>query len=212
MEKITNGEELQIKRRGRPRKNIQELSQVLETSETQIPNRKVFNINEIADINPWDEQIINLKKVKSNKNWENYIEINGRKYYEFNWEWIPKDSMYIYKWNSLFIWDKFEWLTNRDWVSFKYSNSIWGNIDFEQVKTKYDAQWIMHLKQIYKSESFSASEVIAIIKRSWKIIKITKDLIDKYLSWSLNKTTKATVEAAIRLDPKVFAYIQELKE
>jgi hypothetical protein len=52
MEKITNGEELQIKRRGRPRKNIQELSQVLETSETQIPNRKVFNINEIADINP----------------------------------------------------------------------------------------------------------------------------------------------------------------
>jgi hypothetical protein len=120
--------------------------------------------------------------------------------------------MYIYKWNSLFIWDKFEWLTNRDWVSFKYSNSIWGNIDFEQVKTKYDAQWIMHLKQIYKSESFSASEVIAIIKRSWKIIKITKDLIDKYLSWSLNKTTKATVEAAIRLDPKVFAYIQELKE
>lgn len=212
MDKITNGEELQIKRRGRPRKNIQELSQVLETSETQIPNRKVFNINEIADINPWDEQIINLKKVKSNKNWENYIEINGRKYYEFNWEWIPKDSMYIYKWNSLFIWDKFEWLTNRDWVSFKYSNSIWGNIDFEQVKTKYDAQWIMHLKQIYKSESFSASEVIAIIKRSWKIIKITKDLIDKYLSWSLNKTTKATVEAAIRLDPKVFAYIQELKE
>lgn len=212
MEKITNGEELQIKRRGWPRKNIQELSQVLETSETQIPNRKVFNINEIADINPWDEQIINLKKVKSNKNWENYIEINGRKYYEFNWEWIPKDSMYIYKWNSLFIWDKFEWLTNRDWVSFKYSNSIWGNIDFEQVKTKYDAQWIMHLKQIYKSESFSASEVIAIIKRSWKIIKITKDLIDKYLSWSLNKTTKATVEAAIRLDPKVFAYIQELKE
>ena len=210
MEKI--GEELQIKRRGRHRKNIQELSQVLETSETQIPNRKVFNINEIADINPWDEQIINLKKVKSNKNWENYIEINGRKYYEFNWEWIPKDSMYIYKWNSLFIWDKFEWLTNRDWVSFKYSNSIWGNIDFEQVKTKYDAQWIMHLKQIYKSESFSASEVIAIIKRSWKIIKITKDLIDKYLSWSLNKTTKATVEAAIRLDPKVFAYIQELKE
>jgi len=210
MEKI--GEELQIKRRGRHRKNIQELSQVLETSETQIPNRKVFNINEIADINPWDEQIINLKKVKSNKNWENYIEINGRQYYEFNWEWIPKDSMYIYKWNSLFIWDKFEWLTNRDWVSFKYSNSIWGNIDFEQVKTKYDAQWIMHLKQIYKSESFSASEVIAIIKRSWKIIKITKDLIDKYLSWSLNKTTKATVEAAIRLDPKVFAYIQELKE
>jgi len=212
MEKITNGEELQIKRRGRPRKNIQELSQALETSETQVPNRKVFNINEIADINPWDNQIINLKRVKSNKNWENYIEINGRKYYEFNWEWTPKDSMYVFKWNSLFIWDKFEWLTNRDWVSFKYSNLIWGNISFEQVKTKYDAQWVMHLKQIYKSESFSASEVIAVIKRSWKMIKITKDLIDKYLSWSLNKTTKATVEAAIRLDPNVFAYIQELKE
>lgn len=52
MEKINKGEELLTKRGVRSHKNTKELSQTLEVSEDQIPNWKVFNINEIADINP----------------------------------------------------------------------------------------------------------------------------------------------------------------
>jgi hypothetical protein len=48
MEKISNNEEL--KRRGRPRKNPQEIAQTLEISEDKIPNWKIFNIKEIANI------------------------------------------------------------------------------------------------------------------------------------------------------------------
>ena len=52
MEKIINGEELPQKRRGRPRKNpISEIAQTLEDSEALVPNWKVFNIKEIANIN-----------------------------------------------------------------------------------------------------------------------------------------------------------------
>jgi hypothetical protein len=118
--------------------------------------------------------------------------------------------MYVLKWNSLFIWDKFEWLTNRDGVSFRYSRWVWGNVSFEQHRTKY-AWWVMHLKQIYKSESFLSSEIITTIKYSWRIIKVTKNMLDKYMRWKLTKTDKDIIEAAIRLDPIVFAYIQELK-
>jgi len=52
MEKIINEEELPQKRRGRPRKNpAPEITQTLEESEVIIPDWKVFNIKEIADIN-----------------------------------------------------------------------------------------------------------------------------------------------------------------
>ena len=209
MEKIINGEELPKKRRGKPRKNpIPEIAQTLEGSEVIVPDWKVFNIKEIADINLWTNRIINLKHVKTSKTWEKYIVINWRKYYEFNWEWEPKDSMYVNKWSSLFIWDKFEWLTNRDWASFRYSRWIWENISFEQRKTKY-AWWAMHLKEIYKSESLSISEVIATIKQKWKLIKITKNMLDSYISWWLNEAEKAVVEIAIWTNPYIFAYIQE---
>lgn len=201
------------KKRWRPRKNnTPEIAQALEVSEDTIPDWKVFNINEIAEINPWTVQIISLKNVKTNKDWEKYIVINWRKYYEFKWQWEPKDSMYILKWNSLFIWDKFEWLTNRDGVSFRYSSGMGENMSFEQRKTKY-ASWAMHLKQIYKSETFSTSEVLTVIRHWWKLVKITKNMIDQYLNqkW-LNKTTKAAVELAIATSPEVFAYMQEIKE
>jgi hypothetical protein len=152
--------------------------------------------------------MINLKNVKTNKSWEKYIVINWKKYYEFNWEWDPKDSIYTLKWNSLFIWDRFEWLTNRDGVSFRYSRWIWENISFEQRKTKY-AWWAMHLKEMYKSENLSISEVLAIIRHRWKLIRITKNMLDNYINWWLNKTEKDIVEIASWTNPNVFAYIQE---
>jgi hypothetical protein len=36
-------------------------------------------------------------------------------------------------------------------------------------------------------------------------------MLDKYIKWKLIKTDKNIIEAAIKLDPVVFAYIQELK-
>ncbi len=210
MEKINSGEELLNKRGVRSHKNIKELSQTLEASEDKIPNWKIFNINEIADINLWNNNIITLKNIKINKNWEKYISINWRKYYEYDWQWNYRDSIYVLKWNSLFIWDKFEWLTNRDGVSFRYSRWLKENISFEQHRSKY-AWWVIHLKQIYKSESLLASEIITTIQYSWRIIKITKNMLDKYIKWKLIKTDKNIIEAAIKLDPVVFAYIQELK-
>lgn len=211
MEKIDNNKELLKKRRRRPHKNTQEIAQTLENSGNRIPNWKVFNIKEIADIDLWSNKIINLKNVKTNKNWEKYIIIDWRKYYEFDQEREPKDSIYVIKWNSLFIWDRFEWLTNRDGISFRYSRWIWENISFEQRKTKY-AWWAMHLKEMYKSENLSISEVVTIIRYKWKPIKVTKNMLDQYLKWWLNKAEKNIVEIVIWTDPNVFAYLQELKE
>ena len=208
MEKINN-EEILKKRRGRPSKNpSSEIAHTLEESDSATPNWKVFNIKEIANINLWTDKMINLKNVKTNKSWEKYIVINWKKYYEFNWQWDPKDSMYTLKWNSLFIWDRFEWLTNRDGVSFRFSRWIWENISFEQRKTKY-AWWAMHLKEMYKSENLSTSEVLAIVKHKWKLIRVTKNMLDKYINWWLDKTEKDIVEIAIWTNPNVFAYIQE---
>lgn len=52
METIKDGIELPKKRRGRPHKNpIPEIAQTLEESEVMVPDWKVFNIKEIADIN-----------------------------------------------------------------------------------------------------------------------------------------------------------------
>lgn len=212
METIKGGVELPKRKRWRPRKNpLPEIAQTLEESEEITPNWKIFNIQEIAEINPGTTQIINLKNVRTNKNWEKYISINWRNYYEFKWQWEPKDSMYILKWNSLFIWDKFEWLTNRDWVSFRYSEGIGEHISFEQRKTKY-AWWAMHLKEMYKSESLYSSEILTLIRHGWKLVKITKNMIDKYLAWQLNKTLKKAVETAIITSPDVFAYMKTIKE
>lgn len=210
MEAIKDGIELPKRKRWRPRKNsTPEIVQTLDETEELIPEWKVFNINEIADINPWTTQIITLKWVKTTKTWEKYITINWRKYYEYNGQWEPKKSMYILKSSSLFIWDRFEWLTNRDGVSFRYSSRIGDSIDFEQRKTKY-TWWAMHLKDIYKSETLSTSEVIAIVRHWWKIVKITKDMLDQYPKWWLSKTANAAVEAAIATNPDVFAYITEI--
>ena len=212
METIKDGIELPKRKRWRPRKNpLPEIAEALDESEVITPDWKVFNIQEIAEINPWTAQIINLKNVKTTKNWDKYISINWRKYYEFKWQWEPKESMYILKWNSLFIWDRFEWLTNRDGVSFRYSEWIGERISFEQRKTKY-AWWAMHLKEIYKSETFSASEVLAIVRQRWTVVRITKNIIDKYLANQLSKTMKKAVETAIMTNPDVFAYMENPKE
>lgn len=182
-----------------------------EPVEEELPDWKNFNLKEIANINPNWNEIISLKNVEVDEKWEKYIKIWWRKYYEFNWQWTPKKSFYILKGNMLFLWDKIEWLSNRDWVSFSYISESREDISFEQRKTKY-LWWTFYFKEVYKTEMLSRSEVITTIYRSWKKIKITKNFVNKYLNWELNKTNIAVIEAAIRLDPVFAAYMEELDE
>jgi len=212
MEAIKDNNELPIRKWWEtPKKLKDDLFLDLDTNEENIPNWKILDIKEIADSNPWSNQAIKLKNKKIDNNWNKYIEINWRKYYEYNWESAPKDSMYIHKWNSLYIWDKFEWLAIRDWTIFKYTRWGWDFIFYEQRKAKY-GWWTIHLKEIYKSEIFRNSEIITIISIWWKRIKITKNLIERYLKWELNQPKKNIVETAITIDPNVFSYIQSLKD
>ena len=65
---------------------------------------------------------------------------------------------------------------------------------------------------MYKSESLYASEILTVIRHGWKLVKITKNMIDKYLAWQLNKTLKKAVETAIITSPDVFAYMETIKK
>ena len=65
--------------------NAPKIAQTLEVSEETIPDWKVFNINEIAEINPWTAQVISLKKIKTNKDWEKYINLITNVYNLLPW-------------------------------------------------------------------------------------------------------------------------------
>ena len=65
---------------------------------------------------------------------------------------------------------------------------------------------------MYKSESLYSSEILTLIRHGWKLVKITKNMIDKYLAWQLNNTLKKAVETAIITSPDVFAYMETIKK
>ena len=219
MEAIKNGIDLPKRKRWRPSKKVNDaIVSVFEAQDgTQnvvqsapIPDWKSFSVKNIANINSLWNQILTLKDVKVDENWDKYIVVKWRRYYEFS-EKSPKSSMYILNENSLFLWDKFEWLTYWSWVSFRYTNRRWEQLDFYQGKTIY-SWWVMHLKQTYKSESYVTSNVIATIIRNWKKVNITENLIKKYLNWEWSNTLNDAVETAIKTNPEVFAYVESLKE
>jgi hypothetical protein len=181
----------------------------LNVSKSSIPDWKNFDIEDIAEVKMWLDQKIFLKDVKENAKGERYIEINWRKYYEYNGKWTPKNSFYIHKRGALFLWDKIWWLSVWDGVSFRYLNDSWENFFFEQRKTRY-SWWVMHLQQIYKSENVSKSWIITTFYWRWKNVQITKDIIERYLNWSISDSAKKMVEAAIKFDPDLLIYIEEM--
>ena len=204
-----NGAEVVKKRRGRPSKQVnEELASALEVENAPIPDWKNFEVKTIADINNMWNPIINLKNVKVDKKGNKYIVIEWRKYYEYSPE-APKDSMYMIKWNNLFIWDRAEWLTFRMWVTFRYFNRVGEDIEFNQTKTKY-AWWVFHLQQSYKSTTYTASETLSVIRKNWRIVKVTKNMVEKYMNDPENKTLAWIIDAAKKQDPEFFAYMQSL--
>ena len=155
MEAIKNGQELPKK--VRPSNEIKnELISNLNNDEEMIPDWKSFEIDDIADINNTWNPIMRLKNLKIDKKGRKYITIKWIKYYEYSEE-SQNNSIFVMKGNNLFIWDKFEWLSYRSWVSFRYSNKTWEEIEFTQSKTKY-SWWVFHLQQTYFFLSFHISD------------------------------------------------------
>lgn len=192
------------------KKSKQDLVKNLNVGKSSVPDWKNFDIKDIADIHTKSDQRIYLKNVKENSKWEKYIEINWKKYYEYNWQWNPKNSFYLLKKSALFIWDKIWWLPIWDWVSFRYLIDGWENYLFEQRKTRY-SWWAMHLQQIYKSENLSKSWIITTFYWRWKNVQITKDIIERYLSWTISNSAKIMVEAAIKHDPELLTRMESVK-
>lgn len=178
---------------------------------SSIPDWKSFDIKDIAEIRLWSNNKIILKNVKEDGNWKKFIEINWRKYYEFNWKWTPKNSSYIHKGSSLFLGDKVSWLPFWDWVSFRCLHESMDSFLFEQRKTRY-SWWAMQLQQIYKSEIFPSGNSVTTINTKWKNVKITKNLIDKYLDWSISDSSRRIIEDSIRSDSDFLAYIESLNK
>ncbi len=193
------------------KKSKEDLVKNLNVSKSSIPDWKNFDIEDIAEVKMWLDQKIFLKDVKENANGERYIEINWRKYYEYNGKWTPKNSFYIHKRGALFLWDKIWWLSVWDGVSFRYLNDSWENFFFEQRKTRY-SWWAMHLQQLYKSENFPSWDSITTVSKRWKRVKITKNLIEKYLDWSIGDSSRVIIENAMKLDPEFFEYVESLNK
>jgi len=209
MEAIKNGQELPKK--VRPSNEIKnELISNLNNDEEMIPDWKSFEIDDIADINNTWNPIMRLKNLKIDKKGRKYITIKWRKYYEYSEE-SQNNSIFVMKGNNLFIWDKFEWLSYRSWVSFRYSNKTWEEIEFTQSKTKY-SWWVFHLQQTYKSKNYTSSKTLVIIRRHWKIVKVTENMVQKYLMNPEDPTINKIILDAKKQSPEFFAYMQSLTE
>ena len=213
MEKIKQqeGEELiEKKKRWRPRKEKtnEELLQNLQAKEAPIPDWKNFDIHKIAGFNPVSWALI-LKNVKEDKEGNHFIVITWRKYVEFkNQQEIP-DSFYQMKWKTLFVWDKLEWTTLWDGVSYR-SSMEWINIHLEERRTKYKSNdWALYLWKLYKNTVYSTSKVLIEITRNWKKVKITEDMVERYLLWQASSTEEWNISYAKRTNPEFSKYMED---
>ncbi len=193
------------------KKSKEDLVKNLNVSKSSIPDWKNFDVRDIADIRIWSEKKIVLKCEKEDGKRRKFIEINWRKYYEFNWKGTPAESFYIYRGWSLFLWDKLWWLAIWEWVSFRCLPDSMDSFIFEQRWTRY-SWWAMHLQQLYKSENFPSWDSITTVSKRWKRVKITKNLIEKYLDWSIGDSSRVIIENAMKLDPEFFEYVESLNK
>ena len=213
MEKIKQqegGELIEKKKRWRPRKEKtnEELLQNLQAKEAPIPDWKNFNIQKIAGFNPVSWALI-LKNVKEDKEGNHFIVITWRKYIEFkNQQEIP-DSFYQMKWKTLFVWDKLEWTTLWDGVSYR-SSMEWINIHLEERRTKYKSNdWALYLWKLYKNTVYSTGKVLIEITRNWKKVKITEDMVERYLLWQASSTEEWNISYAKRTNPEFSKYMED---
>lgn len=177
-----------------------------------IPNWEKFKIEDIAKVKLWWESIV-LKEVLKDENGRNYMNIQWRKYYEYKWTGAIPKSIYIPRWNSIFIWDKMSTLPYWEWVFIKCINESWETIHMEQRKTRYNA-WdkSMHMEKLYKCATYLPSETIVVVKKSWTVYRIKKPLIDRYLNGEANEEEISIIEYTIRKNPEFCAYMEDLKD
>jgi hypothetical protein len=150
-----------------------------------------------------------LKNVKEDKEGNHFIVITWRKYIEFkNQQEIP-DSFYQMKWKTLFVWDKLEWTTLWDGVSYR-SSMEWINIHLEERRTKYKSNdWALYLWKLYKNTVYSTSKVLIEITRNWKKVKITEDMVERYLLWQASSTEEWNISYAKRTNPEFSKYMED---
>ena len=211
MEKIKNleGWEVINKKRGRPRKQRtqEDLVNNFEAKEAPIPDWKSLNIKDFVQLR--EDGRFDLKDIKENEKWEKYINIKWRIYVQYEWWEQRPESYFSVKWNTMFIWDKIEWTSFWDWVYINCSTFIQWSIYIEERKAKYStANRAIHLWQLYRSNSYTLSETLATIHRNWKTIKITQDMVDRFLKWNASKTEEINIEYAKKTDPEFFAYFE----
>jgi hypothetical protein len=211
MDKISNTEGWEIikRKRWRPKKiKSDELLTTLTAKEAPIPDWKKFNIRDITNLNTliWD---IELKDIKVNNKGERYIDIKWRKYFEHVWQPTDKESLFMKKWKTLFIWDKIEGLAYRTWISIQCTSFEWENLHLEERKSRYNPyDRSLHLWELLSSQTHSASEIITTILRNWKIVRITKDMITRYFAWKASNVEVDCIKYAMRKEPWFLAYMQ----
>lgn len=212
MEKNKLSENWEVIKRGRwrPRKirTDEELLQNLKTKEAPIPDWKTLNIKDVVKFK--EEWKFEMKDIKENKKWEKYVVIKWRKYYEYLWWAERPDSFYSMKWNTLFIWDKVEWANFWDWIYINSSTYMQGSVYIEERKAKYsEINKAIHLWALLKNRSYTLSETLTTIQRNWKMVKITKEMVDRYCNWSASKTEELCINYAKKTNPEFFAYMED---
>ena len=87
------------------------------------------------------------------------------------------------------------------------------NIHLEERKSKYNGNdWVLYLWKLYRTSVRATSETITEIRRNWKLVKITKDMVDRVLSWTANLTEIGNIKYAAKTDPEFFAYFESLRQ
>lgn len=187
------------------------LASNLEQKDSFIPDRKKFKLEDIAKVKLWWDSIA-LKEVKEDHRW-NYIEVQWKKYHEYKWVWGAPDSLYIFRRNSIFIWDRMTTLPYWEWVFIKCINDSWESIHLTQSKARYNA-WdkSMHVESSYKSATYLPNETITTVKKDWKVYSIKKALIDKYIMWEADENEKSIIRYVMKKNPAICAFIEDLEE
>ena len=211
MEKlITNWEVVEKRKRWRPRKikTEEELLTTLKEKEAPIPDWNNFNIKTIAklDQSTW---LISMLNLKDNEKGEQYISIGWRKYYEYKGYGEAPNSMFMLKWKTLYIWDKIEWTTFRNGVSFMCSTFNADSVYVEERSTKYNtSDRALHLWKVLKSRNYTTSETLTTVTRNWKRVKITKEMVERFLSWMATKTEEICINYAKKINPEFCGYLE----
>lgn len=197
-------------RRWRPTKLQQTNNDLLKNlNQWETLNRKEFDVRSIANIQSWESRLI-LKSLKKDKNWDNYIVIQWRKYYEHNSGTPEHDLFFSLKWWSIFIWEKVEWMEIRNWAMYRCILEL----TWKKTITTYRADYLkngdVRFRNVLKTEVVPWEDVVATVSKWMKMVPITQKMIDDYRKWTASKTTIEIIEKAKRVDPWFAGFMDDM--